>query len=102
MDAPVPRSVEVGGVAVGRGSRVVLRPRGGGDVFDSAVAGKVAEAGGNITDLTTRLAGGLYILGAEVDLPRSADVAELETSLRVTAERLGVGVAVRRMESDEL
>jgi hydrogenase maturation protease len=42
MDAPVPRSVDVGGVPVGRGSRVVLRPRAGGDVFDSAVDGKVA------------------------------------------------------------
>ncbi len=68
----------------------------------SAVASKVAAAGGNITDLTTRLAGGLYILGAEVDLPGTADVAELESSLRATAERLGVGVSVRRMESDEL
>ena len=60
------------------------------------------RVGGNITDLTTRLAGGLYILGAEVDLPRATDVAELETSLQATAERLGVGVSVRRMESDEL
>jgi hydrogenase maturation protease len=32
----------VGGVPVGRGSKVVLRPREGGDVFDSAIAGKVA------------------------------------------------------------
>jgi hydrogenase maturation protease len=38
----VPRSVEVGGVPVGRGSKVVLRPREGGDVFDQAIAGKVA------------------------------------------------------------
>jgi hydrogenase maturation protease len=38
----VPRSVEVAGVQVGRGSRVVLRPRVGGDVFDRAIAGKVA------------------------------------------------------------
>jgi hydrogenase maturation protease len=37
------RSVDVDGVAVGRGSRVVLRPRAGGDVFDSAIAGKVAH-----------------------------------------------------------
>ena len=29
----------------------------------------VAEAGGNITDLTTRLGGGLYLLVAEVELP---------------------------------
>ena len=42
MQAPVPRSVDVDGVAVGRGSRVVLRPRAGGDVFDRAIAGKVA------------------------------------------------------------
>ena len=42
MQAPVPRSVEVAGVAVGRGSRVVLRPRSGGDVFDRAILGKVA------------------------------------------------------------
>jgi hydrogenase maturation protease len=41
MQTPVPRSVDVGGVAVGRGSKVVLRPRRGGDVFDSAIAGKV-------------------------------------------------------------
>jgi hydrogenase maturation protease len=32
----------VAGVEVGRGSRVVLRPRAGADVFDRAIAGKVA------------------------------------------------------------
>jgi hydrogenase maturation protease len=43
LQAPVPRSVSVGGVEVGRGSRVVLRPRAsGGDVFDRAIDGKVA------------------------------------------------------------
>jgi hydrogenase maturation protease len=42
LRAPIPRSVDVDGVPVGRGSRVVLRPRAGGDVFDAAVAGKVA------------------------------------------------------------
>ena len=35
----------------------------------SAVAEEVARVGGNITDLTTRLAGELYLLVAEVDLP---------------------------------
>ena len=68
----------------------------------SAVAAQVAEVGGNITDLTTRLAGGLYILGAEVDLPEGTDVDALESALRATAERLGVGAALRRMESDDL
>lgn len=37
-----PRSVTVAGVEVGRGSRVVLRPRAGADIFDRAIAGKVA------------------------------------------------------------
>jgi hydrogenase maturation protease len=37
-----PRSVTVAGVEVGRGSRVVLRPRAGGDILDQAIAGKVA------------------------------------------------------------
>ena len=68
----------------------------------SAVAAQVAAAGGNITDLTTRLAGGLYILGAEVDLPDATDVQALETSLSATAERLGVGATLRQVESDEL
>ena len=68
----------------------------------SAVAAQVAEVGGNITDLTTRLAGGLYILGAEVDLPVTTDIEALEGALRATADRLGVGASLRRMESDDL
>lgn len=68
----------------------------------SAVAAQVADVGGNITDLTTRLAGGLYILGAEVDLPLSTDIEGLERSLRETADRLGVGASLRRLDSDDL
>ena len=68
----------------------------------SAVAAEVAAVGGNITDLATRLAGGLYILGAEVDLPEGTDLEALERSLRATADRLGVGASLRRLESDEL
>jgi hydrogenase maturation protease len=37
-----PESVTVDGVEVRSGSRVVLRPTGGGDVFDLALAGRVA------------------------------------------------------------
>jgi len=36
------RTVTVSGVEVGRGSRVVLRPGAGADIFDRAIAGKVA------------------------------------------------------------
>src|SRR4051812_19425846 len=39
LGAPPPRTVEAGGVEIGRGSRVVLRPRAGGDVFGAAMAG---------------------------------------------------------------
>jgi glycine cleavage system transcriptional repressor len=68
----------------------------------SAVAGEVAAVGGNITDLSTRLAGGLYLLTAEVDLPQDADLAALQDALSRTAERLGVGATLRELESDEL
>src|SRR3954470_23803456 len=42
IGAPPPRTVNVAGVDIGRGSRVVLRPRAGGDVFGAAMAGMVA------------------------------------------------------------
>jgi hydrogenase maturation protease len=42
LGAPPPRTVVAAGVEIGRGSRVVLRPRAGGDVFGMAMAGMVA------------------------------------------------------------
>jgi hydrogenase maturation protease len=42
LERPGPDLVEVGGIAVRRGSRVRLRPRPGGDVFDAALAGRAA------------------------------------------------------------
>lgn len=42
LHVPAPRSVTVDGVEVGRGSRVVLRPGPGGDVFGEAMAGMLA------------------------------------------------------------
>lgn len=68
----------------------------------SAVVGEVARTGGNITDLTTRLAGELYLLVAEVDLPTGTDVEALTGALDSVAEGLGVGVTLRRVESDDL
>jgi glycine cleavage system transcriptional repressor len=62
----------------------------------------LAEAGGNITDLTTRLAGDLYVLVAEVDLPPAVDVAVLADRLGETAQALGVEVALRPAEPDVL
>lgn len=68
----------------------------------SAVTRVLAATGGNITDLGTRLSGELYVLTAEVDLPRTADLAALTSALEATADDLGVGVTLRPAESDEL
>jgi glycine cleavage system transcriptional repressor len=66
------------------------------------LAGTIAAAGGNITDLTTRLTGDLYVLLAEVDLPPGADVAALEAALASTSRELGVDTTLRQVENDEL
>jgi len=66
------------------------------------LASVIAQAGGNITDLSTRLSGALYVLLAEVDLPRSADVATLQARLREVSTELGVDTSMRLIENDEL
>ena len=66
------------------------------------LASVIAQAGGNITDLTTRLSGTLYVLLAEVDLPRSADVTALQARLAEVSAELGVDTSMRLIENDEL
>jgi glycine cleavage system transcriptional repressor len=66
------------------------------------LAGTIAAAGGNITDLTTRLAGELYVLLAEVDLPPAADVLALRSALAATSRELGVETVLRQVENDDL
>ena len=68
----------------------------------SSLAAEVARVGGNITDLTTRLAGDLYVLVAEVDLPPWADPDALTTSLQGVAADLGVDVSLLPLESDDM
>jgi glycine cleavage system transcriptional repressor len=68
----------------------------------SAVTRELAAAGGNITDLTTRLTGSLYALVAEVELPADVDVDALTGRLASTGETLGVGVTLRPQETDVL
>lgn len=41
-DKPVPETVRVAGVELRCGDRVRLRPKPGGDIFDLALAGRVA------------------------------------------------------------
>jgi glycine cleavage system transcriptional repressor len=67
----------------------------------AAVTRVLARAGGNITDLTTRLIGPLYVLVAEVDLPPGA-ADEVATQLAATADELGVEVTIRPGEMDVL
>ena len=66
------------------------------------LTGVIAEAGGNITDLTTRLSSGLYVLLAEVDLPASAQVDALRARLAEVSAELGVDAGLRLLENDEL
>lgn len=85
------------------GSTYVLTVHGGDRAgIVSTLVSEVARVGGNITDLTTRLAGDLYVLIAEVDLRPGTDVGELRSALRSAGEQLGVGVTLRPMESDDL
>jgi glycine cleavage system transcriptional repressor len=67
----------------------------------AAVTRVVAGAGGNITDLTTRLTGPLYVLVAEVDLPAGA-AAGLQEQLARAADEVGVDVTLRRAEPEIL
>lgn len=67
----------------------------------AAVTRVLAEAGGNVTDLTTRLSGPLYVLVAEVEL--APDVVErVSTRLAEVAAGLDVEVTLRRSELDLL
>jgi glycine cleavage system transcriptional repressor len=68
----------------------------------SSVVARVSEVGGNITDLTTRLTGDLYVLVAEIDLPATTDVEALGAAIREAATALGVGATLRPAEVDEL
>lgn len=64
------------------------------------VAEAIADAGGNITDLSTRLAGDLYVLVAEIDL--ASDPAPLIRSLAELGKELGVDARLRPADSDLL
>ena len=91
---------QAGGAA---GSSWVLTVHGGDRPgIVSSVVGEVAAVGGNITDLTTRLAGDLYLLIAEIDLPAGADVAALEGAVASAATALGVRATLHEAEADDL
>jgi glycine cleavage system transcriptional repressor len=85
------------------GSSWVLTVHGGDRPgIVSEVVGEIAAEGGNITDLTTRLAGDLYLLVAELDLPAGADASAVERAIKAAAERVGVTATLRPAEADQL
>jgi glycine cleavage system transcriptional repressor len=68
----------------------------------SALTGVIAAVGGNVTDLSTRLTGHLYVLLAEVDIPAETDMPALLTRLTQVADELGVDASLRPVEPDLL
>jgi glycine cleavage system transcriptional repressor len=68
----------------------------------ASVTRGLAEFGGNITDLTTRLSDSLYVLVAELDLPAGTDVETVRERLNAVARALGVEVTLRPAETDVL
>ncbi len=68
----------------------------------ATVTALVADAGGNVTDLSTRLSGDLYVLLAEVDLPGTVDPEQLSRDLATVGADLGVDVSLRVLDPDVL
>ena len=66
------------------------------------VAALLAARDVNITDLTTRLSGGLYILIAEVEIPDALDADELSAALTALAGDLGVHATLEPSSADLL
>jgi glycine cleavage system transcriptional repressor len=89
--------------APGGGATYLLSVHGGDRPgIVSSVVTEVARVGGNITDLSTRLSGDLYVLTAECDLPAGVDAAAVEAAIKAVAAGLGVGASLRPLESDDL
>jgi glycine cleavage system transcriptional repressor len=82
-----------------RGEHYVLTVHGADRLgIVAALSRTVAAAGGNITDLTTRLAGNLYVVVAEVDAP--GEMSDLAAAIDRVAGELGVEATLRPAEAD--
>ncbi|MEV4627895.1 ACT domain-containing protein [Micromonospora sp. NPDC049523] len=96
------RSVQADGEQPPTGEPYVLAVHGADRLGIVATVTRVlAEYGGNVTDLTTRLSGQLYLIVAEVDLPPGT-AGPLATRLSEVAAGLDVEVTLRRADSDLL
>lgn len=68
----------------------------------ATITAVVARHGANIVDLGTRLVGGLYVLMAELQLPKEASAVGLEAELQGAAGELGVEVQLSVIDDDLL
>jgi glycine cleavage system transcriptional repressor len=68
----------------------------------ATVTAVVARHGANIVDLGTRLVDGLYVLIAELQLPRGVSEVGLTAELQGAAEELGVDVHLSPVDDDLL
>jgi glycine cleavage system transcriptional repressor len=97
------RRTGVGGWEDDSGSHYVLTVHGADRLgIVAALTRVVADVGGNVTDLTTRLVGDLYVLVAEVDLPAGCDLDALRGRLRTVSVGLGVEATLLAGEADLL
>lgn len=97
------REVPYDGGEASLGSPWILSVHGGDRPgIVSAIVAEVARVGGNITDLTTRLSGALYLVIAEIDLPAEADVDSVQQAIAAVARELGVEASLRPVEADDL
>ncbi|MEU4573765.1 glycine cleavage system protein R [Nonomuraea sp. ATR24] len=68
----------------------------------SAISAVLAADGGNITGMSTRLSGRLYVLIADVELPEKVDVAALMRRLANVGAGLDSEITFRPVEPDLL
>ena len=72
----------------------------------AAVTAVVAEAGGNVVDLATRVVGGperpVYVMQVQIALPEAADADELADRLRRLSTDLGVDCTLTPADADVL
>ncbi|WP_320067803.1 glycine cleavage system protein R [Micromonospora sp. RTGN7] len=96
------RAVTPDGATAPAGEPYVLAVHGADRMgIVAAMTRVLADSGGNVTDLSTRLTGSLYVVVAEVELPPGSS-DEVAGRLARTAGELGVGVSLRPADTDLL
>ncbi|MGV9216178.1 glycine cleavage system protein R [Micromonospora sp. RB23] len=96
------RAVTPDGAVAPAGEPYVLAVHGSDRMgIVAAMTRVLVDAGGNVTDLSTRLAGSLYVVLAEVELPAGV-VEALTERLHRTAAEVGVEVTLRPADPDLL